>query len=333
MTDFSPREIASERAQAGAAALSDDARFHFTRRSDNFFFAGLLLLVAVFTAATASGTIVPAVMTWLLAEQLVRRMRLVLPGLLLVLLFALFVSNAVPLEWFGRKAFLYESIITPPLFSPIGYVVPEITIVRGFLVVLASLAFFARFRFPLALLPIAGGLVIAATAIAQLCLPAIDAGAMLLLCGLFVLAAAMAFDVTDPSRATRRADCAFALHLLAAPLIVHSLIPPAVGNGLQAMTGQMAAAIVGMVAILTLLAVVIDRRALLFSTLTYLGIVIVYAKKAAAVEPIQIFFATLLLLGAMVLILGVGWLPLRRGLMTLVPARIALRLPPVVVAA
>src|SRR5438874_3733945 len=36
--------------------------------------------------------------------------------------------------------------------------------------------------------------------------------------------AAMAFDASDRERATRRADCAFWLHLLAAPLIVHSLI-------------------------------------------------------------------------------------------------------------
>src|SRR5207249_6767605 len=57
-------------------------------------------------------------------------------------------------------------------------------------------------------------------------------------------------------RATRRADCAFWLHLLAAPLIVHSLIwlvSPALtatsgagrgGPSWQAMTPELAAAIV-----------------------------------------------------------------------------------------
>ncbi len=34
----------------------------------------------------------------------------------------------------------------------------------------------------------------------------------------------MRFDMTDPERLTRRTDIAFWLHLLAAPLIVHSLI-------------------------------------------------------------------------------------------------------------
>jgi hypothetical protein len=78
---------------------------------------------------------------------------------------------------------------------------------------------------------------------------------------------------------------------------------------------------------------VIDRRALLVSTLAYLGIVIAYAIKGASADRSAIFFATLLILGSMVLALGVGWLPLRRGLMRLLSARLAARLPPVVPAA
>jgi len=61
--------------------------------------------------------------------------------------------------------------------------------------------------------------------------------------------------------------------------------------------------------------------------------VIAYALKAASVDQSKIFFATLLVLGAMVLTLGVGWLPLRRILMRLLPARLATHLPPVVPAA
>jgi hypothetical protein len=197
--------------------------------------------------------------------------------------------------------------------------------------------FFARFRFPFALLPVAGGLVIAVTALSPFYAKVIDVHAMLLVCGLLVFASAMAFDVTDRERTTRRADCAFWLHLLAAPLIVHSLIWLVAGNTLAAMTGRLAVAIVAIVAALAIIAVVIDRRALIVSALTYLGIVIAYAVKSAAAATFdlegRVFFATLLALGAMVLIIGVAWLPLRRALMILVPARAALRLPPVVPAA
>ena len=99
------------------------------------------------------------------------------------------------------------------------------------------------------------------------------------------------------------------------------------------MTNGVAAAIVAIVAVLAAVAIVIDRRALLVSTFTYLGIVIAYALKAASVDQAVIFSTTLLVLGAMVLALGVGWLPLRRGLMRLSSARLAAHLPPVVPAA
>ena len=101
---------------------------------------------------------------------------------------------------------------------------------------------------------------------------------------------------------------------------MHSLIRLTVGNAFQSMTGPVAATIVGIVLGLTVVAVVIDRRALFVSTLTYLGIAIAYALKAASVDQNTIFFATLVVLGAMVLTLGVGWQPLRRGLMILVPS-------------
>ncbi|MFX8102685.1 hypothetical protein ABTK91_20200, partial [Acinetobacter baumannii] len=44
----------------------------------------------------------------------------------------------------------------------------------------------------------------------------------LVLAGLATLAAAVGWDISDRLRRTRRADVAFWLHLLAAPLLVHS---------------------------------------------------------------------------------------------------------------
>jgi hypothetical protein len=180
---------------------------------------------------------------------------------------------------------------------------------------------------------VGASLVIAIQAAAAMLLPTAGVtvqAVILLICGLGVFAAAMAFDVSDRERTTRRSDCAFWLHLLAAPLIVHSLIWLTTSNAFQAMTDRVAATIVAIVVVLTLVAVTIDRRALLVSTLTYLGIAIAYALKAASVDQSAVFFATLLVLGAMVLTIGVGWLPLRRILMRLVPVRLGAHLPPVV---
>lgn len=326
------RALATERAKARAATLSHEERFRFMRGFNDFFFASGVLLfgfgTAFFTGTATLANIAAAVVVWLLAELLIGRMRLVLPGLLLVVFFAYFASLAVPIEtWVGGLA--HASFVPRGAFMDMmtGFGNPAVEITRALLVAVAGLVFFVRFGFPFALLPVAGGLVVAATAGARVYLPSVGAMATLLLCGLLVFAAAMAFDVTDRERATRRADCAFWLHLLAAPLIVHSLIRLAAGDALQAMTGQVAATIIGIVVVLTVIAVVIDRRALLVSTLTYLGIVIAYALKAASVDQTKIFFATLVVLGVMVLTLGVGWQPLRRGLMILVPSRLARRLP------
>ena len=44
--------------------------------------------------------------------------------------------------------------------------------------------------------------------------------------GIAVFLAAMKFDMSDRNRVTQRTDIAFWLHLLAAPLIVHSIVHP-----------------------------------------------------------------------------------------------------------
>ena len=332
------RALAAEREKARAAALSHEERFRFMRGFNDFFFASGVLLfgagAAFFAASVPVGNLLAAAMMWSLAELLVARLRLVLPGLLLVAFFAYFVARAVPLEsWLGSPAHVTIATFNTFLDTITGHGNPAVACARALLIALAGLAFFVRFRFPFAMLPMAGGLVLAVMAFTPPSDGWVHAYAILLACGLAVFAAAMAFDVSDRARTTRRSDCAFWLHLLAAPLIVHSLIRLTVGNAFQAMTGQVAATIVGIVVVLTIVAVVIDRRALLVSTLTYLGIAIAYALKAASTDQNKVFFATLIVLGAMVLTLGVGWQPLRRGLMTVVPSRIALRLPPVVTAA
>lgn len=198
-----------------------------------------------------------------------------------------------------------------------------------------------RFRLPFALLPLAGSLVMAITAATrEIAGPAAQPTA-LLVCGLAVFAAAMSFDMSDRERLTRRADCAFWLHLLAAPLVVHSLISmvlPGVGVfSMTTMTAAVALVIVVVATLLALVAVVIDRRALLVSTFSYVGIVIAYAittaRATAPSDPSTIFFSTLAVLGILVLGLGVGWQPLRRALMSLLPTAAVDRLPPAVQAA
>jgi MFS family permease len=155
---------------------------------------------------------------------------------------------------------------------------------------------------------------------------------LVLFCGgAVVFAAAMAFDISDRERLTRRADCAFWLHLLAAPLIVHSLITLATG-GITVMYGPGVLTIVLVIGLLAVVAVAIDRRALLVSGLSYLGFaigIVVSGVFGGGSAEFAAWAATLVILGAFVLALGVGWMPLRRRVMSLLSPVVANRLPPV----
>jgi hypothetical protein len=204
-------------------------------------------------------------------------------------------------------------------------------------VAIMGLMFYLRFRLPFTLLLIAGSLVTAAmvaTGLPQLPDAAPVVATVYLVCGLLVFAAAMAYDISDPARVTRRADCAFWLHLLAAPIIVHSLIgtisPRSFYAGLD-LTAEAAWSVIAIISLLTIVAIVIDRRALFISALSYLGVIIAYAiarTGAASADKTGVFFATLLILGVTVLLLGVGWQPLRNFVLRVVPAALARHLPP-----
>jgi hypothetical protein len=79
--------FAAERRTAGAAARADEERFHFMRGFNDIFFAvGVLLFgsgLGFFAGSSAVGNLIAVALIWALAELLVRRMRLVLPGVVL----------------------------------------------------------------------------------------------------------------------------------------------------------------------------------------------------------------------------------------------------------
>jgi hypothetical protein len=336
-----------------SAERADDERFRFMRGFNDFFFAvGIVLFGAgiVFFAGTDPvKNILAAVLIWALAEFLVRRMRLVLPGILLVSLFAFFAFRLAQFNWVALAHFTGLPLRLTPGFptrpNPVlDSFEPLAIAVKALVAAVAAALFYLRFRLPFALLVIAGSLVLfVSTLLGPVLFPNTAAYSIILLaCGLAVFAVAMYYDLSDRSRTTRVADCAFWLHLLAAPLIVHSLIrlllPGPSGDAASAgpfgltMTTTSAIAIFVIVAFLTAVAILIDRRALLVSTLIYLGTAIGYtlttAIRAGTDNDASVFFATLVILGATVLILGAGWQPLRRVFLRLVPPAFVNRLPP-----
>jgi hypothetical protein len=137
----------------------------------------------------------------------------------------------------------------------------------------------------------------------------------------------MIHDLSDPGRRTPRADNAFWLHLVAAPLIVHSVAGAITGQETDLTFGQ-AGAVLGVLSGLGLVALIIDRRALLVAGLAYLGVAVAVLVRGAAIDTGSVLAITLLVVGTAVVLLGTGWRTARRAVVeTLVPPRIAASLP------
>jgi hypothetical protein len=334
------REFAVKRRSTGVAERADEERFRFMRGFNDIFFAiGVALLgvgLVLFAGMNFANPLVcglSAFAMWGLAELLVRRMRLVLPGIVIVGFFVMFVVVTIPPLPVG---------IGPRSFGPTpgGNVVNEFfafgnvpwMAINAVIASLAAFGFYLRFRFPFALLIVAAGAVCGFVLGAnQFLFAGLPLGRMLLtlLSGVAVFAIAMRFDLSDRLRATRRSDCAFWLHVLAAPLLVHSLIGLVSLSTSQA-GNVMSLAIIAIAGLLTVVALVIDRRALLVSALVYVGSAIAIALSNASMNRASVLIATLVILGLLVLALGVGWAPLRRRVVSLLSPQFVDRLPPVV---
>jgi len=194
--------------------------------------------------------------------------------------------------------------------------------------VLGMIGFYWRYRLPFTLLPLA----VSAAGLVYFALQSIfeaqwtDTHTRILVgvLGLLVFAVAMWFDMKDRLRVTRFSECAFWLHLLAAPMLIHSLL---LGGDSDAANLPL---ILGTMAAMALVALLIDRRALLVAGLSYLAVAIFQIVSKSEILGGQEFAITASILGASVLCLGLGWTPIRRIVLSLLPLdALKSRLPPV----
>jgi hypothetical protein len=318
------RDLEKTRTAALDVEPQDDEKFRFISGfSDIFVTIGLGLFLGAlgyFSIEFIGGVgmcVVIAVANWLLAEYFTRKRRMALPSIVLLLAFAAAVFGAVALALDPRLGF--GSAFADDTGWPI--------VVAGLVTAGATALHYWRFRVPITVAAGVAALVAAAVGLVFIAAPDLItqiAKPLLLVCGLAVFALAMRFDLSDPLRQTRRTDIAFWLHMLAAPLIVHPLISGLVGQG-----GPEAISAWSILAIfigLAFVAVLVDRRAILVSGLSYAGFafgsLVVKAGLSDSVVPL-----TMLVLGALVLLLSAGWHTLRRTLLSRLPDALAGRLP------
>ena len=317
--------------QRRVSPSADEESFRLITGFNDIFvsIAIVLVLVALGWLGSRSqlwlGSALVALASWGLAEFFTARRRMALPSIVLLIAFvggvlvagvALLPSNragaAVGLELMaiGAIASLAAYLHWLRFHVPITVAAGTLAAIFGLLGALSSFA------------PLNGDLV----------LP------LMALCGLGVFALALWWDMSDPQRKTRRADVAFWLHLAAAPLIVHpafSMLGMSRGGmfgstsaietaGRVALTGPALA--VALYVVLALVALAVDRRALMVSALIYLLYAMDGFFRATGALTISLALSALIA-GAGLLLLSAYWGAARKLVLGFAPPGLKARVP------
>lgn len=149
---------------------------------------------------------------------------------------------------------------------------------------------------------------------------------IVLLAGIVVFAIALRWDFSDTHRRTRRADVAFWLHLLAAPMMVHPLFLAL--DILDGRTGMLRiACVLGLYALLAVISLAIDRRALMVSALGYVLFAFSALLKHYGVVSLNFALAAAAISGTL-LLLSAYWRPCRTWVVAMLPAAWRAKLVP-----
>ena len=327
-------------AEGRSSPAVDEEHFRLLTGFNDIFvsIAAILILVAVgFIGAYIAGKIVGppsdpadvgamvsaagftvAITSWLLAEYFTRQRRMALPSILLLLGFAggifagfggLLGGNA---PWYAEKLGIAfnDDLRLKQLAGTIAILV-------GVFTAIGTWIHWRRFMVPITVAVGASALVTVAVGAIMAFVPGSEdwLNGILLAAGLLVFAFAMRWDMSDLERRTRRSDVAFWLHLAAAPLIAHPIF-----HMLGVFDGNisvgMAAVVLALYVAFAMVALAVDRRALLVSSLVYvLWAMYALFEMTGLVELSAAL--TGLVIGSALLMLSAFWQPMRRNVVGL----------------
>ncbi len=263
------------------------------------------------------GGVLVSATSWFLAEFFTRRKHMALPSILLLLAFvgAVFAAIIGVGNVLGVMASDTSSAV---LISASGLITAG-----------AAWLHWRRFMVPITVAAGTGALAVTAIAIIAAVLG--EPGetvilSLVLVSGLAIFALAMRWDMTDRDRTTRRSDVAFWLHLLAAPMIAHPLFYSlGVTQGDNIGAGA-ALAVLAIYIVFGIVALSVDRRALLVSALAYVLIALTYLFREFGAVELN-FALTALVIGSALLTLSALWTPIRRAVVNGLPSDLQARLP------
>jgi len=291
---------------------TDEETFRFIRSFNDIFVTIAIALVLFAVNSLLSGLSEPgsrlaiAIASWALAEYFTRRRRMAFPSIVLLGAFTLSVFFAV--------TGLVSTMSTNAQLAPAAGAIAA---------AMAAGAHWLRFRVPITVAAGMGALIVFVVAMFGM-----DnaPSAVVLASGLVTLVIAMIFDTRDRHRLTRKADIAFWLHMLAAPLIVHGLFT-SLGILTGSLSSTQAGSVLAFYVVFGLLALIIDRRALLVSSLVY---VLYAASTLIASSGFKDYSSgiTALAIGVFLLLLSAGWSHLRALVVKMMPQAVRELVPP-----
>ena len=272
----------------------------------------LLLLSAGWVVQAVSAPLalaVVAALSWGLAEFFVLKRKMALPAIVLLMSFvgSVFGSVLVLAGFPSEQAFVFAAIAGT----------------------LAAWLHWIRFHVPITVAAGAATAVVFIVASLISLMPELKdyLNSMMLLSGVLVFLLAMRWDMADLKRLSGQSDVAFWLHLTAAPLIVHPVF-----SNLGIFEGQQTALDLGIVLLLylllTLISLVIDRRAFMVSALIYVLVALTEVLDTYGLVGDSFAYVGVVI-GFSLLLLSGFWHRVRRGLVSSLPPALQARVPTV----
>ena len=270
-----------------------------------------------------TGPLAVAATAWGLALFFTAKRRMALPSILLLLAFV----GGV----FATVAFGLVLAVGPDQLDNNPQLAGILGAVSGAAAAAGAWLHWKRFRVPITVA--AGAASVAAIAVGLLVAALGDNAensrnlilAFVLLLGIGTFLFAMWWDGSDRARLTRRADVAFWLHLLAAPMIVHPIFTLLGLNDGNATIGE-GFVVILLYVVIAITALAIDRRALLVSALAYVLFAMQQLFEQFGAVELNVAL-TALVIGSALLLLSAFWHQARSAVVKPLPAGLRERLP------
>ncbi|WP_128893088.1 hypothetical protein [Erythrobacter sp. HKB08] len=320
------------------APAGDEEHFRLINSFNDIFvtIAAILLLVAMAGIGQAitpnlngpppfSGLLVAGA-AWGMAEFFTRKRRMALPSIVLLLAFV----GGVFVTQLGTIVMLFEG----DNFGNENARLAGLLLSASALITAgAAWLHWRRFMVPITIAAGAGAvavtviaLVVTAIGPKQIDNPQDIVMPLVFILGLAIFGFAMRWDTSDRERQTRRSDVAFWLHLLAAPMIAHPIFHTlGVTEGSTIGFGG-AFAVLGVYVLFGIIALAIDRRALLVSALAYVLVALTFLFDRFGAVELNVAL-TALVIGSALLMLSAFWSPIRRVVVHQLPETLQARLP------